>query len=208
MFQVGYASCKRYCGARSCCSATVCKATRRLPRDTRTPNPNSTDVASSTIGETHAIISLTAEPSCKDEARIGQKNGQTRMWAKKGTRPRQPADQRYQNAYLFGAICPRRGTGAALMLPWSNTEAMQLHLNEISCNVAAQAHAVVLTDRAGWHTTDKLHVPDMQHLLLVHGRKRSPPSRLRTSSSESLSLPSRIPIPPVKQPSAPLREPL
>lgn len=92
------------------------------------------------------------------------------MWAKKGTRPRQPADQRYQNAYLFGAICPRRGTGAALMLPWSNTEAMQLHLNEISCNVAAQAHAVVLMDRAGWHTTDKLHVPDNLTIILLPSR--------------------------------------
>jgi hypothetical protein len=35
----------------------------------------------------------------QDEACIGQKNGQTRVWAKKGTRPRQPADQRYENAY-------------------------------------------------------------------------------------------------------------
>jgi len=39
----------------------------------------------------------------QDEARIGQKNGRTRIWAKKGTRPRLPADQRYQSAYLFGA---------------------------------------------------------------------------------------------------------
>jgi hypothetical protein len=40
----------------------------------------------------------------QDEARIGQKNGQVGQWAKRGTRPRQPADQRYDNAYLFGAI--------------------------------------------------------------------------------------------------------
>ena len=31
-----------------------------------------------------------------------------------GSRPRQPVDQRYENGYLFGAICPARGTGAAL----------------------------------------------------------------------------------------------
>jgi hypothetical protein len=55
---------------------------------------------------------LTGEVSCKDEARIGQKNGQVRQWARRGTRPRQPADQRYDNAYLFGAICPARGVGA------------------------------------------------------------------------------------------------
>ena len=36
--------------------------------------------------------------------RIGQKNGLVYQWAKKGTRPRQPKDQRYANAYLFGAI--------------------------------------------------------------------------------------------------------
>ena len=95
----------------------------------------------------------------EDEARVGQKNGQVRQWAKRGTRPRQPADQRYENAYLFGAICPARGVGAALALPHADTEAMQLHLDEISRNVAEGAHAVLLLDRAGWHTTGNLDVP-------------------------------------------------
>ena len=36
---------------------------------------------------------------------------------------------------------------------------MQLHLDEISRNVAEGAHAVLLLDRAGWHTTGKLVVP-------------------------------------------------
>jgi DDE superfamily endonuclease len=94
-----------------------------------------------------------------DEARIGQKNGRVRQWARCGTRPRQPADQRYESAYLFGAICPARGVGAALALPFADTEAMQLHLDEISRHVADGAHAVLLLDRAGWHTTAKLDVP-------------------------------------------------
>jgi len=96
----------------------------------------------------------------EDEARIGQKNGQVRQWAKRGTRPRQPADQRYDNAYLFGAICPARGVGAALALPHADTDMMQLHLDEISRNVAEGAHAVLLLDRAGWHITGKLDVPE------------------------------------------------
>ena len=37
---------------------------------------------------------------------------------------------------------------------------MQLHLDEISRNVADGAHAVLILDRAGWHTTGKLDVPD------------------------------------------------
>jgi len=106
----------------------------------------------------------------QDEARIGQKNGRTRIWARKGTRPRQPADQRYKNAYLFGAICPAKGKGAAVMLPYADTEAMQLHLTEISRLVARKAHAVVLMDRAGWHTTDKLKVPKNITIILLPSR--------------------------------------
>ncbi len=56
--------------------------------------------------------------------RVGQKNGLVRQWAPKGSRPRQSKDLRTESAYLFGAICPDRGEGAALVLPRANTEAM------------------------------------------------------------------------------------
>src|SRR3954470_3274575 len=95
----------------------------------------------------------------QDEARIGQKNGIVRQWARRGSRPCQPADQRYDSAYLFGAICPARGTGAGLVMPYADTEAMQFHLGEISRMVARCAHAVLLLNRAGWHTTGHLTIP-------------------------------------------------
>ena len=82
-----------------------------------------------------------------------------RQWARRGTRPRQPADQRYDNAYLFGAICPARGKGAGFALPYADTQAMQMHVEEISRHVAKGAHAVLLMDRAAWHTTDALVMP-------------------------------------------------
>ena len=102
--------------------------------------------------------------------RIGQKNGIVRQWARRGSRPRQPADQRYESAYLFGAICPARGAGAALALPFADTEGMQLHLNEISRTVAKGAHAVLLLDRAGWHTTGHLNVPKNMTLIFLPSR--------------------------------------
>jgi transposase len=37
---------------------------------------------------------------------------------------------------------------------------MQLHLDEISRNVAEGAHAVLLLDQAGWRMTGKLDAPD------------------------------------------------
>src|SRR3954469_15478140 len=108
----------------------------------------------------------------QDEARIGQKNGMVRQWARRGSRPRQPADQRYDSAYLFGAICPARGTGAGLAMPYADSEAMQLHLDEISRMVARGAHAVPLLDRAGWHTSGYLVVP--KNLTLVFLPARAP----------------------------------
>ncbi len=48
---------------------------------------------------------------------------------------------------------------AGLVLPSCNSEAMTLHLDEISLAVAPGAHALVLFDQAGWHVSKKLPVP-------------------------------------------------
>ena len=69
--------------------------------------------------EQHAKPPLTTEPSCKDEARVGPQGTLTRVWAKRGTRPRAPRDTRYQWAYIFGAVCPGRGVAAGLVMPFA-----------------------------------------------------------------------------------------
>jgi hypothetical protein len=101
----------------------------------------------------------------QDEARIGQKNKITCRWARRGTRPSAPHDQRTQSAYIFGAICPAEGKGAGLVMPHCNTHAMTAHLAEISAAVAPGAHAVVILDQAGWHMSKALVVPDNITLL-------------------------------------------
>jgi hypothetical protein len=63
----------------------------------------------------------------------------TRIWARRGTRPRAPRDQRYNWAYLFGAACPARAATAAIVVP--------------------EAHAAVLLDGAGYHKSHRLRVP-------------------------------------------------
>jgi len=99
----------------------------------------------------------------RDESR--QKNKLTYRWARKGSRPRATHDQRTESTYLFGAVCPERGTGAALVLPACNSEAMQLHLDEIATKVTAGAHAIVLLDQAGWHGSKILKIPGNISLL-------------------------------------------
>ena len=101
----------------------------------------------------------------QDEARVGQQGTLTRVWAKRGTRPRAVRDRRYTWAWLFGAVCPERGVGAAVVLPHVNVDAMNLHLAEIGRNVGPGAHAVLVLDGAGWHTSPKLRVPENISLL-------------------------------------------
>src|SRR3954447_13933080 len=101
----------------------------------------------------------------QDEARVGQQGTLTRVWARRGTRPRAPRDRRHAWAYLFGAVCPERAVGAALVLPYADTEATGLHLAEIGRQVAPRAHAVVVLDGAGWHAAGDLTVPDNLTLL-------------------------------------------
>ena len=101
------------------------------------------------------------------DARVGQQGTLTRIWAKRGTRPRAPRDTRYQWAYLFGAVCPARGAAVGLVLPFVSTEAMNAHLAEISRNVAVGAHAVLILDGAGWHGANALVVPDNLSLLTL-----------------------------------------
>ena len=75
-------------------------------------------------------------------------------------------DNRHDTAYLFGAICPARAVGAAVITPAVNTECMNLHLAEISTQVAPGAIAAVICDGAGWHKTGgALRVPG--NLLLI-----------------------------------------
>jgi len=113
-----------------------------------------------------------------DEARIGQKNKIARRWARRRTRPSAPSDQRTASTYIFGAICPKDGKAVGLILPKCNTEAMQLHLDEIAKDVEPGRHAVLLLDRAGWHTSPKLDVPENLTLLPLPAKcPRTQPSR-------------------------------
>ena len=77
----------------------------------------------------------------QDEASDGQKNKVTRRWAKRGTRPSAPHDQRTSSAYIFGAVCPAEGKGAGLVLPSCNSEAMALSQRNLACGRTKRACA-------------------------------------------------------------------
>jgi hypothetical protein len=79
----------------------------------------------------------------QDEARVGQKGSLSYVWARLakgsvrqsrmewqgegevGSRPPMVRDNRHDTAYIFGAICPKRAAGAAIITPAANTECMK-----------------------------------------------------------------------------------
>jgi len=115
-----------------------------------------------------------------DEARVGQKGGLTHVWYQKGLRPRGRRQQGFSSAYLFGAVCPEREAGVALVLPESlprtrsgvSTAAMDVFLAELSRAVPAGTHAALVLDGAGWHVSEGLSVPP--NLTLIHPPPYSP----------------------------------
>ena len=127
----------------------------------------------------------------QDEARVGQQGTHAYTWARLaqgsvrrsrmewqgegpiGARPLMVRDNRHDSAYIFGAICPSRGVGAAMITPAANTEMMNLHLAQISTQVTAGAIAALICDGAGWHQTGgALVVPD--NIVLLHLPPYSP----------------------------------
>ncbi|WP_347361141.1 IS630 family transposase [Vibrio vulnificus] len=90
----------------------------------------------------------------QDEARFGQQNTTTRLWAERGSRPRVVKQQQFEYAYLFGSVCPARGIGEAMVVPWVNKNIMVEHLKQLSAVTEKGRHAVVIMDGAGWHTND------------------------------------------------------
>ena len=57
------------------------------------------------------------------DRRVGQKGSLAYLWARKGSHPAVLRDQRHASAYLFGAVCPARDLGVALVLAASSAPA-------------------------------------------------------------------------------------
>lgn len=101
----------------------------------------------------------------QDEARVGQHGTLTRVWAKKGSRPRVLRDFRFESAYIFGAICPTAQKTSALIFTSVGAEEMSLHLACIAEKAAPDTHIVIIMDRAPWHRS--VTIPNSVSILYL-----------------------------------------
>jgi transposase len=75
-------------------------------------------------------------------------------------RPPGLADKRFESLYLFAACRPGTDQAFALALPEATTASMGLFLERFAQELGPGVHAALVLDRAGWHVSRRLAVPD------------------------------------------------
>ena len=102
----------------------------------------------------------------EDEAGFGRINKPKNCWCPKGIRPSVPCHHIREYRYAYGAVEPLTGESFFLVLPYCNTECMQVFLNELSKEHSEET-ILLVCDGAGWHTTNALQIPDNIGILRI-----------------------------------------
>lgn len=61
----------------------------------------------------------------------------------------------YRYTYVFGAVNPLTGDSSGLVCGECTTEVMNIHLSQISAELAADTHVILVADNASWHSSSK-----------------------------------------------------
>jgi len=102
----------------------------------------------------------------QDEAGFGRINKPKRCWAPKGMRPCVPCHHIREYRYAYGAVEPMTGDSFFLVLPYTNMACMELFLSELS-KAFSDEMILLAVDRASWHVTEKLKIPENIQLLYL-----------------------------------------
>jgi transposase len=101
----------------------------------------------------------------QDEARFGTQGTITRVWARRGSRPRAVRQNGREWLYVLMAVCAATGAASALIAPGLNTAVINLFLEQFSGELPAGVHAVMIWDGAGFHSGKSLVVPGNVSLI-------------------------------------------
>ena len=105
----------------------------------------------------------------EDEHRLGLLPVVRRVWAPRGRRPTAPVRRRYAWLYVYGFVRPATGRSWWCLLPTVSVEAMGLALAEFARDegIGPGRRAVLALDRAGWHASPRLALPEGLHLAFL-----------------------------------------
>ena len=102
----------------------------------------------------------------QDEARFGLISDIRRCWCPVPVRPVCPSMVSQENMYVYGTVSLPSGQFESLILPRCDTDCMQIFLDEVSSRHSNEK-ILMITDRAGWHKSKSLNVPENIRLYFL-----------------------------------------
>ncbi len=100
----------------------------------------------------------------QDEGRFGRINEPQKCWSPKGIRPLVGKQIVREYIYAYSAVCPENGKITSLILPYSNTECMNIFLKQVSKDFRDN-FIIMQVDGAGWHKAKDLKIPENIRLI-------------------------------------------
>ena len=88
----------------------------------------------------------------QDEAGFGRINKPKYCWCEKGIRPSVPCHHIREYRYVYGAVEPLTGESCFVVMPYCNTESMNVFLEELS-NTFPKDKIILACDGAAWHAS-------------------------------------------------------
>ena len=102
----------------------------------------------------------------QDEAGFGRINKPKYCWCEKGTRPSVPCHHIREYRYVYGAVEPLTGENCFVVMPYCNTDCMNIFLEELS-NTFPRDKIVLACDGAAWHKSKTLKIPENIELIFI-----------------------------------------
>ena len=102
----------------------------------------------------------------QDEAGFGRINKPKYCWCEKGTRPSVPCHHIREYRYVYGAVEPLTGENCFVVMPYCNTDCMNMFLEDLS-NTFPRDKIILACDGAAWHKSGSLKIPKNIELIFI-----------------------------------------
>lgn len=102
----------------------------------------------------------------QDEAGFGRINKPKYCWCEKGYRPSVPCHHIREYRYAYGAVEPLTGENFFLIMPYCNTDCMNVFLKELSVTYPNDK-IILACDGAAWHKSGGLVIPNNINIIFI-----------------------------------------
>ena len=102
----------------------------------------------------------------QDEAGFGRINKPKYCWCQKDIRPSVPCHHIREYRYVYGAVEPISGESRFLIMPYCNTNCMNVFLDHLSMSYPNDV-IILVCDGAAWHKAKALIVPENIRLVFI-----------------------------------------